>query len=129
MVKMNYEYDYKYDWIVSSVQRIDMTLRGRVDIHKTILPVDSNEIMPETEKNAKFKKFIQPNPFSFIIHKASRFISASKRAKDFAKDKNDSKNDDDETENNSEIPNQQTMFLLDPRLTQMPVTPNTIDFP
>lgn len=126
MIKMNYEYDYQYDWIVSKVQRIDMTLRGRVGIQKTILPVDANEIMEETKKDAKFKKFIQPNPFSFIVHRAARFISASKRYKDSNKDKEgEEKNNDDD---NPDIPTQQTMFLLDPRQTQVPVTPNTIDF-
>ncbi len=103
-----------------------MTLRGRVSIQKTILPVDANEIMEETKKDAKFKKFIQPNPFSFIVHRAARFISASKRYKDSNKNKEgEEKNNDDD---NPDIPTQQTMFLLDPRQTQVPVTPNTIDF-
>ncbi|KAK8878520.1 hypothetical protein M9Y10_005300 [Tritrichomonas musculus] len=126
MIKMNYEYDYKYDWIGSRLQRIDMTLRGRVDIQKTILPVDPADVMVEAEKDAKFKKYIQPNPFSFIVHKAARFISASKRSQDAKEIKK--LNEDEDIKVSPDIPNQQTLFLLDPRLTQMPVTPNTIDF-
>lgn len=117
MVKMNYEFDYKFDWLVSRAQRLDSALRGRIDYQKVLIPFDS-DCRNEAKKDGKFEKYIQPLPYSYLVHKAARFIGMSKKAK---------KEVEPQEEEVIDMPRTQTMFYLDPRHTQMPFTPMKFD--
>ncbi|OHS94005.1 CK1 family protein kinase [Tritrichomonas foetus] len=119
MVKMNYCYDYKFDWTVSRAQRLDGALRGRTDPKRVIIPINPAEIENETKPDVKKSNFMQPLPFFSVIHEAAKFIGMSKKS---------IRNESDQENESNELPRQQTMFMLDPRHTQVPVTPMQTEF-
>ncbi|OHT12598.1 CK1 family protein kinase [Tritrichomonas foetus] len=120
MVKMNFAFDYKYDWVVNRTTRLDNALKsaGTAEKQETIIPIATNELVgaKKLKNEGKNNCFWQPLPFFSMMNEAARFVGLSKRGNNAGKK--------DESENPKiTFPKPQKMFLLDPKETQLPKMP------
>lgn len=120
MVKLNYAFDYRYDWVVSRAQRLDGALRGNTDPHKVIIPVNPGEVYSATRQDTRNTGFLQPLPFFSVVHEAALFVGKSK--------KKAQKPVRDNFHIKPIAGEDQTMFILDPRRTKMSVPPIEMEF-
>jgi len=123
MTKMNYAYDFQYDWVVSRAQRLDGALRGTSDPHKVIIPVTTADFKSAAKKNPRNSAFLQPLPFFSIVHEAAFFVGRSRLNE---ADENNEKHEQKQTV--KQIGEEQTMFIFDPRRTKLPVGKQEIEF-
>jgi casein kinase 1 alpha len=123
MIKLNYAFDYEYDWVVNRTQRLDRALRGEDDATKVIIPTTPDELAgaARIQKGGHQNSFLQPLPFFSIVNEAAQFVGLSKRGMDLAE-----KTEDVEPEKKP-LKNQ-TMFVLDRRHTLVPTNPVTLEF-
>ena len=119
MIKMNFAFDYQYDWEESRAQRIEKFLRGRLDPNRVTIPINPHDYENDLKHLQKKGNNLPPQPFFASVHHAARFITLSKKAK-----KQNGKSEKDV----KGIPEQQSMFILDPRHTQVPIAPIETDF-
>ena len=122
MVKMNYAFDYQYDWSASRVRRLDGALRGTVDPLRVIIPVKGREILEETKPFGR-KCPCQPLPFFTMIHEAARFVGMSKS---FKQPKEQAPKDQGEINVIGKA--EQEALICDPRYTTLPKAPVETDF-
>ena len=122
MTKLNYSYDYQYDWVVSRAERLDGALRGTSDPSKVLIPISSVEIKGVTKKNPRNTPFMQPLPFFSVIHQAALFVGKSKAQLP------DNLDLDQNNLKKKPFGEEQTMFILDPRKTKLPLGKQIIEF-
>ena len=122
MVRMNYAFDYVYDWSVSRAKRLDAALRGNTEAVKVIIPVHAEDIMGETKPFTRPGQ-CSPLPFFGIMHEAARFVGRSKSCK-----KKEEKVKEDKGDFQVIGKTEQEALLIDPRYTTFPRAPVETEF-
>jgi serine/threonine protein kinase len=122
MVKNNYAFDYKYDWVFKRSERIYKALTGQSDATKVIIPVSPDEIAGASRvvRTQTQNSFYQPLPFFSVVHEASQFVGLSKAGR--------RSNEDDAKPKQVSLPKQQSIFVLDRRHTNLLSEPFSMDF-
>ncbi|KAH0789783.1 CK1 family protein kinase [Histomonas meleagridis] len=106
MVKMNFAFDYQYDWVINKRKRLDESLRGVTDKNSVIIPTNSDELVGAKKTNVtRQNNFLQPLPFFSAVDEAARFVGFSH----LTAEKNEEK-----VEKKLIFPKKQEMFLLEP---------------
>ncbi|OHS98372.1 CK1 family protein kinase [Tritrichomonas foetus] len=120
MVKLNFAFDFEYDWVINKTQRLNDALRGASDQADLIIKTSPNELKGAAKaRSGKQNGFWQPLPFFAMMNEAAKFVGMSRKGLEAA-EKEDSKK--------VALPKEQKMFLLDPRETQIPKMPVQIEF-
>jgi hypothetical protein len=118
MVKMNFAFDYEYDWVVSRRNRLDAALKGAQDPTKVIIPTTQDELVGAERFKAGRVAFSEPLPFFAILNHVQMFVAMSKATK-----AREPVSDPEDLPFEVQLPKQQTMFLLDSRYTHFDVDP------
>ena len=121
MVKENYAFDYKYDWVINKTQRLNDALQGLNEEKHLIIKMPPNELKGAMKvKNGKRNGFWQPLPFFAMMDEAAQFVGQSKRGVEQQEKK--------EEINPINLPDNQDLFLLDPLKTKIPKNPINVEF-
>lgn len=115
MIKLKYPYDYEYDWVLSRSKRLDGALRGLESNEQLIIPVSTVELECCTRKNPRDIGFLRALPFYSLLGEAALFVGHSKgKGEDVVKE-----------DTRIKFCEEQTMFILDPRRTN--ITPGKME--
>lgn len=125
MVKNNMAFDYRYDWVENRSKRLMGILSGTEDQTGIQIQTTPDELLGATKihQGGAQNSFWQPLPFFAIVNEAAKFVGMSKKT-------GDCQHEEEEEQGNEfgKIPKRQSMFLLDPNHTRVPVGEQAMEF-
>jgi hypothetical protein len=122
MVRNNWAYDYQYDWVVQREKRIYDSLTGATDPASVVVKTSPDEIAAarRARAGAAHNSFHQPLPFFSMVNEAAAFVGMSRRT--IRAEEKSTKTVYLRT------PDEQTMFVLNPKQTHISAKPFSEDF-
>lgn len=119
MIKNNYAFDYRYDWVESRSKKLNDVLKGAEDQDKVVIPMSAREVAGAARRISKKNGFLQPLPFFSVMNEAASFVGRSKGKKG---------QEEELPQEKDKFPDEQTLFRLDQKHTKIPLYPVQIEF-